>query len=225
MDVFEAVESRFSCRAYLDRPVDAGIVRELIERAGRVASNANMQPWQVHVLTGKPLDRLKGLATDAVADQNPHEYATEFTVFPEDSPDRYQARREQHGTLLYGSMDVARDDLLGRLKFYRRNFAFFDAPVGLIFCIDRGLGPAQWADLGAYIQTLMLLARFSGLDSCAQVAWARVHGTVVDLLRLPPQQMVYCGMAIGYGDYSHPANRFRMPRAPVDEICTYYGFD
>ena len=225
MDVFDAVEARFSCRFYLDKPVEPRIVRELIERAALSASNGNLQPWHVHVLTGDPLDQLKREAAIVVADQNPHEIATEFPVFPSELWEPYKSRREQQGSTLYDALGVVRSDLDGRLAFYRRNFRFFDAPVGLIFCIDRRLGPAQWADLGGYIQTLMCLASGYGLDTCAQVAWARIHETLGRFLRLPDEQMVYCGMAIGYGDHGHPANGFRLARAPSDEYCRFHGFE
>jgi len=224
MDLFEAVESRYSCRAYLDKPVDPGIVRELIERAGRTASNANLQPWRVHALMGRPLEKLKRAAALAVADQNPHENVTEFDVFPNDLWEPYGSRRETQGAELYGAIEVDRTDLEKRLAWYRRNFEFFGAPVGLIFCIERKLGLPQWADLGSYIHTIMLLARGYGLETCAQVAWSRIYGTVETFLDLPPDQMVYSGMAIGYADPDHPANNFRMPRAAADEVCRFHGF-
>lgn len=224
MDVFEAVESRFSCRAYLDKPVAPELARELIERSARCASNGNVQPWLVHALTGEPLDRFRRLVADAIADHNPRERRTEFTVYPSPMWEPYRSRREQQGVVLYGSLGVARDDLAGRLAHYRRNFAFFGAPVGLIFTIDRRFGPAQWADLGAYIQTLMTLATGRGLDTCAQVSWARVYETAGEFLGLPPEQMVYCGMAMGYGDRDHPVNRARQARAAPEEFCKLHGF-
>ena len=109
--------------------------------------------------------------------------------------------------------------------WYRRNFQFFGAPVGLIFCIDRQLGLPQWADIGSYMQIVMYLARGHGLDTCAQVAWSRVYGTVAEFLDLPEGQMVYCGMAMGYADPDAPVNNFRMPRAPVEEYCRFHGFE
>ena len=224
VDIFEAVESRFSCRAYLDKPVEGAIVRDLIERAAQSASNGNLQPWHVHALAGDALDALKREARAAVADQNPHEYLTEFPVFPEELWEPIKARREQQGGTLYGALGVDRDDLAGRLRFYRRNFEFFGAPVGLIFCIDRRLYPPQWADLGSYVQTLMCLARGHGLDTCAQVAFARIHETIGRFLGLPTEQMVYCGMSMGYADPSHPANSFRLPRAALEEFCEFHGF-
>ena len=109
--------------------------------------------------------------------------------------------------------------------WYRRNFGFFGAPVGLIFCIDRQLGLPQWSDIGSYVQTVMYLARGHGLVTRAQVAWSRVYGTVAEFLDLPEGQMVYCGMAMGYADPDAPGNNFRMPRAPVEEYCRFHGFE
>jgi len=225
LDLFEVIESRNSCRAYLDKPVEPRIVREVIERAGRAASNANLQPWLVHALTGRPLEELKRVAALTVVNQNPHENVSEFEIFPNDMGEPYRLRREAHGANLYGSINVDRDNIEKRLAWYRRNFEFFGAPFGLIFCIERQLGLPQWADLGCYIQTIMYLARGHGLDTCTQVAWSRIYATVAEFLDLSPDQMVYCGMAIGYGDPSHPVNNFRMPRAPAEEFCRFHGFD
>ena len=108
---------------------------------------------------------------------------------------------------------------------FNKNFEFFDAPVALFITIDRRLGPGQWADLGGYIHALAFLARGYGLDTCPQEAWARLYDTVGDFLKLPANEMLFCGMAIGYGDRKHKANDFRSPRAELHEFCKFYGFD
>jgi hypothetical protein len=112
---------------------------------------------------------------------------------------------------------------VGRLEQIKRNYQFFNAPVGLFITIDRGLGPCQWADLGGYINTLAFLARGYGLDTCPQVAWIRLYKIVGAFLQLPPEQMLFCGMAIGYCDRSHPVNSFRSSRAELHEFCKFYG--
>ena len=114
---------------------------------------------------------------------------------------------------------------MGRLEQLKRGYQFFNAPVGLFITIDRGLGPGQWADLGSYITTLAILARGRGLDTCPQVAWIRLYELVGDFLKLPAEQMLFCGMGIGYRDSSHPVNSFRSERAEVQEFCKFYGFD
>jgi len=137
----------------------------------------------------------------------------------------YKERREEHGVQLYGSLGIDRDDAAGRLGQYKKNFEFFDAPVALFITIDRRLGPGQWADLGGYIHALAFLARAYGLDTCPQEAWARLYDTVGDFLKLPPNEMLFCGVAIGYGNRKHKANDFRSPRAGLHEFCRFYGFD
>ena len=137
----------------------------------------------------------------------------------------YKERREAHGLQLYGSLGIAQTDAAGRLRQYKKNFEFFNAPVALFITIDRRLGPGQWADLGGYIHALAFLARGYGLDTCPQEAWARLYDTVGDYLKLPLDQMLFCGMAVGYGDREHKANAFRSPRADLSEFCKLYGFD
>ncbi len=122
-------------------------------------------------------------------------------------------------------LGIGRNDAAGRLGQYKKNFEFFGAPVGLFITIDRGLGPGQWADLGGYINSLALLARAYGLDTCPQECWARLYDTVGDFLKLPANEMLFCGFAIGYGDRKHKANDFRSPRAELHEFCKFYGFD
>lgn len=225
MDVFEAIDSRISCRWFLDKPVDLAIVRELIVRAQRAASGGNLQSWYVHALAGEPLRQFKRQAAVAIEGKNPREFETEYPIYPEKLWEPYHGRRDHHGVQMYGSLGIGRDDHAGRLAQHKLNYQFFNAPVGLFICIDRKLGPGQWADLGGYIHALAFLARGYGLDTCPQEAWARLHQTVGAFLKLPPEQMLFCGMAIGYGDRRHKANDFRSPRAELSEFCTFHGFD
>jgi len=225
MDVFEAVESRMSCRRFLDRPVDAGIVRDLLARAARAASGGNLQPWQVYAFTGAPLAELKRRVTGFIAGGDPRHTAAEYPIYPETMWEPYKSRRDYHGVQLYGALGIDRNDAAGRLDQYKRNFEFFNAPVGLFIAIERKLGPGQWADLGGYIQTLMVLARGRGLDTCAQESWARMHRIVREFVHMPPEQMLFCAVALGYGDHAHPANAFRAPRAEPEEFCRFFGFE
>jgi nitroreductase len=225
MDIFEAVDTRISCRWFLDKPVDLKIVRELIVRAQRAASGGNLQSWFVHALAGGPLKEFKRRAAAAIEGKNVREFETEYPIYPEKLWDPYRTRRDDHGIQLYGSVGLSRNDQAGRLAQHKLNYQFFNAPVGLFICIDRRLGPGQWADLGGYIHTLAYLARGYGLDTCPQEAWARLYKVVGAFLKLPPEQMLFCGMAIGYRDRTHPTNSFRSPRAKLSEFCTFHGFD
>ncbi len=224
MDVFEAVDSRISCRWFLDKPVDPDIVRDLIARAARAASGGNLQPWQVYALAGAPLNALKRQALDFSADRDPRHVAAEYPIYPEPMWEPYRGRREHHGVQLYGALGIDRGNAAARLNQYKRNLEFFNAPVALLIAIERKMGPGQWADLGGYIHALMFLARGHGLDTCAQESWARMHEVVRPFVNMPPEQMLFCAVAIGYGDHKHAANDFRAPRAELGEFCRFFGF-
>jgi nitroreductase len=225
MDVFEAVDSRIACRAFLDRPVNLKIVKELIAGARRAASGGNLQSWNVYALTGKPLVEFKAIVQKRIAVDDPRHMKSEYPIYPDPMWGAYKERRDAHGVQLYGSLGIDYKDAAGRLGQFKKNFEFFNAPVALFITIDRRLGPGQWADLGGYIHALAFLARGYGLDTCPQEAWARLYETVGDYLKFPPNEMLFCGMAIGYGDRKHRANDFRSPRAELSEFCKFYGFD
>ena len=224
MDVFEAVDSRIACRWFLDTPVDAKIVRDLITRAARAASGGNLQSWQVYALAGAPLAELKRKVAAHIAGHDPRHDDAEYPIYPKTMWEPYKSRREEHGVQLYGALDIARDDAEGRLQQYKRNFEFFNAPVALFIAIDRNLGPGQWADLGGYIHALAFLARGYGLDTCPQESWARMHRIVGAFVDMPPEQMLFCAVAIGYGDHGHPANSFRSPRAELNGVLQVFRF-
>jgi len=225
MDVFEAVDSRLSCRWFLDKPVAAATLRDLIARAARAASGGNLQPWQLYALTGAPLAELKQRVAAHIAGHDPRHDDAEYPIYPKDMWEPYKSRREYHGVQLYGALAIDRGDAAGRLEQYKRNFLFFNAPVALFVAIERKLGPGQWADLGGYIHTLMYLARGYGLDTCPQESWARMHRIVRDFVAMPAEQVLFCAVAVGYGDRAHPANAFRSPRAELGEFCKFIGFE
>ena len=225
MDVFEAINSRMACRQFLDRPVDLDIVRDLIRGAARAASSLNLQPWNVYAVTGEPLRNIVRQVSATIAHRDWRTFETEYPECPNELWEPYISRRSDLGSQLYGALGINRDDAKGKFEQIKRNFMFFNAPVGMFITIDRRLGPGQWADLGGYVHTLALLARGYGLDTCPQVLWIRVHEIVRASLGIPPEQMLYCGIAIGYGDRSHQVNRFRTRRAEASEFCRFFGFE
>ena len=219
MDVSEAAKRRFSARAFKSDPVPGALVREILEIAHRAPSGGNLQPWRVYALTGEPLETLKAAAK---ADGG---QATEYPVYPDNLWDPFRTRRFQCGEDLYASIGIPREDRGGRFEQLAKNLDLFGAPVGLFFCIDRNLGPPQWADVGMFMQTVMLLATERGLDTCAQEFWARFAQTVARCLALPDDHMVFSGMALGYLDEEHPINGWRTRRDPFDAWCQMQGFE
>ncbi|HUK03307.1 MAG TPA: nitroreductase [Steroidobacteraceae bacterium] len=223
MKVTEAIDSRMSCRRFLDTPVPAGLVRQMLETAKRAPSGGNLQPWFVHALTGAPLAELLALVRAKVA-AHPMGEGTEYNIYPPDLKEPYRSRRHKVGEDLYAILGIARDNKPGRLAQYARNFELFGAPVALFFSVDRAMGSDQWADIGMFMQNIMLLAREQGLHTCPQESWAGWYRIVGDYLKLPPERMLFCGMALGYRDESAPVNRLRTDRAPLAEFATLAGF-
>jgi len=222
MSVTEAVSSRSSKRAFLEKPVAGDLVRRLLMAAGRSPSGGNLQPWHVHVLGGDELTRFKALMLQKMA-IDPRGDGPGYDIYPSDLNDPYRARRARCGEDMYGTMGIGRDDKNARVMFLAGNFQFWGAPVGIFFSIDRRMGPPQWSDLGMYIQTFMLLAREAGLDSCPQEAWTLWHRTVADFIGLPEGQMLFCGLALGHADPAHPVNRLRTERAQLEEFAVFHG--
>ena len=224
MHVHEAVATRFSCRAFLPTPVPKATMRAIVDGAARAPSGGNVQPWSVDVIAGPRVDALKALLAPRM-NELPRAEGTEYPIFPPNMKDPYRGRRFAVGEQLYKSIGIPREDKAGRYRQYARNFQFFDAPVGLFFSIDRTLGPAQWADLGGLVQTVMLLARGYGLHTCPQEAWASWHRTLQAFLELPGEYMVFCGMALGHADEQAPINAWRSPRAALDTWANFSGFE
>jgi nitroreductase len=224
MQLVEAIDTRMSCRAFLDAPVPGSTVRAILQTAARAPSGGNLQPWLVHALSGQPLQEFLGMVRGRRA-ANPAGEGFEYPIYPPNLHEPYRSRRFKCGEDLYATIGVVRDDKPGRVRQFARNYELFGAPVALFFVIDRRMGVDQWADVGMYMQTVMLLAREHGLHTCPQEAWAEWHVTIGEFLGLPREHMVFCGMALGYRDESAPINRLRTDRAEIREFATFRGFD
>lgn len=223
MDVAEAVSSRRSVRAFLDRPFDVAVLRRVLELAQRAPSGGNLQPWHAIVLAGEPLARL----TAHVAASLPEGRAgwrQDYTIYPEKLGDPYETRRVAVGEAMYGALGIPRECKADRLKQFVANFRAFDAPALMLVHTPRYMGPPQWSDIGMWLQTVMLLLRGEGLDSCAQEAWALYHHRIRDVVELPQDHVLFCGMAIGHRNATAPVNGFEVARAPLSEAVRFEGF-
>jgi nitroreductase len=219
--VSEAVLSRHSCRAFTDQRVDLDVVRKLIETARFAPSGGNLQPWFVHVLSGASLARFREMMAPKV-EASPLGGPSEYHVYPPNVKEPYRSRRFKVGEDMYGHIGIKREDKAGRIRQFAHNYDFFGAPVGMFFLTDRTMGPPQWSDLGMFIQSLMLLAREQGLETCPQEAWSAWYKEVTDFLGVGPEIMLFCGLALGYGDYSAPINRLRAERAALEEFASFH---
>jgi nitroreductase len=220
MNVSEAVQSRFSVRAYLDRQVSRELIHRILDRARQSPSGGNLQPWHVYVLSGQPFEQLKTLI-QARSAALPRGEQAEYDVYPAKLPEPYRSRRFKCGEDLYAAIGIPREDRPARIRQFKKNLEAFGAPMVLFFAIDRLMGMNQWAHLGMFMQTVMLLAREEGLHTCPQEAWSAFHETISEFLELPEDQILYCGMAIGYADMEHPINQWRTERAPLEDLAHF----
>ncbi|MEM1380023.1 MAG: nitroreductase [Pseudomonadota bacterium] len=223
MSVREAVAARFSCRAFKDDPVDQETVRALLERAIRAPSGGNVQPWRVLVVAGAEKDALTQLAQKALF-ANPAGEDDEYPIYPPNLQEPWRSRRFKVGEDLYGALGIPREDKPARLAWLASNFAFFGAPVGLFFITRRSFGHGQWAHMGMLMQTIALLAAEEGVATCMQEAWAKVRKTLHGHFDLDEDEVVYCGMALGYADQGAVVNSWRADRAPLDDVVDFRGF-
>lgn len=220
MDVYDAVTTRRAVRGFTDQPVPQEVLRRVLTAAARAPSGSNLQPWRIYVVTGEPLKRLKKLATARVAAGDPWD-EREFQMYPAELKSPYGERRAQFGRERYSSLGIARDDWEARQRAAIANWDCFGAPAALFCYIDRDLGRPQWADVGMYLQTVMLLLRAEGLHSCPQMAWSQVRKTVADVVQPPDELMLFCGMSIGFEDRA--VSYVRYGRAPLEETVTFVG--
>ena len=223
MNVSEAVTSRRSVRAFLDRPVDREVLRRVLETAQNAPSGGNAQPWNATVLTGAPLAKL--LATVAeVLPQGSAAHRPEYAIYPPGLDGAYEQRRRGIGEAMYAALEIPREDRQARLMWFAKNFRAFEAPVLMLIHTPKYMGPPQWSDIGMWLQTLMLLLREAGLDSCGQEAWAIYSAQIRACVEIPDDHTFFCGLAIGHRDPAAPVNNFPVPRAALDEAIRWEGF-
>ncbi len=216
------IASRRSIRAFLPTPVEREDLESILAVASRAPSGSNTQPWKVYVLTGDTRQRLSESILAAYLDpaQNVR-HEEEYAYYPRQWVSPYQERRRKVGWDLYGLLGLARDNKAGMQAQHGRNYAFFDAPVGLIFTIDRVMEQGSWLDYGMFLQSVMIAARARGLDTCPQAAFTQFHRVIAEVLQLPAGEQVVCGMALGFADRSKIENTLVTERSPVSEFARF----
>ncbi len=218
MNVSDAVIERRSVRGFLDKEVPLEVLKELALRSARAATGGNIQPWHIDIVTGAKMDELKAIMRGKL--ERREKETPGYDIYPREMTDATKKRTFQIGEIMYGHLGIPREDKVARAQWFARNFQFFGAPAAFFVTVDRRMGPPQWADLGMYLQNLMLLAVEKGLATCPQECWAVYPNTVEGFLGTPAERMLFCGVAIGYEDPEEPANRTRAPRAPEEEWLT-----
>ena len=221
--VDHAITSRRSMRRFLPTPVPRSDIEDILRVASRAPSGTNTQPWQVHVLTGAAKQSLvdQVLAAAMQSDASTR-YQEQYDYYPAQWVSPYIDRRRQVGWDLYGLLGIGKGDKLAMQMQQARNFMFFDAPVGLIFTIERVMGRGSLLDYGMFLQSIMVAARARGLDTCPQAAWNHFHAVVLNALQLDPERhMMVCGMALGHADPDAIENTLLTQREPLDSFVRF----
>jgi nitroreductase len=217
-----AITSRRSIRAFLPTAVARDDIEAIVEVATRAPSGSNIQPWKVYVLTGPARERLSAEILRAHNDPElGKQHTEEYAYYPRKWISPYLERRRKIGWDLYTLLGLTRENKAGMHAQHGRNYRFFDAPVGMIFTIDRVMDQGSWLDYGMFLQNIMTAARARGLDTCPQAAFTPYHRIIAEVLRLPANEMVVCGMALGYADESKIENSLVTEREPVSNVVKF----
>jgi nitroreductase len=218
--VARAITGRHSVRAFRPDPVPRETIEEILRVAAHAPSGSNIQPWRAYVLSGAPLERLRGAMRAAyLAGEKGH--GREYKYYTDEPVEPYKARQRACGWGLYGLLGIGRGDFEKSRAYRVRNYEFFGAPVGLVFTIDRRLELGSWLDYGMFLQNIMVLARAHGLDTCPEASIAEFPKIIRAQLEIDEIEMVICGIALGYADETAPINGYRTPR---EELGVYARF-
>ncbi len=224
MHVYDALLGRRSIRRFLPAPVPEATVRRILEGAARAPSGHNTQPWKVYAIAGP----MRGKLVDAllnVAKNEPWEQRKpEYDYYPLSWVEPFQGRKRKLGYDLYKTLGIARDDMAARERQMHENFRFFGAPVGLFVTFDRRMATGTYLDVGMFIQSIMMGARAEGLDTCGQAIFTWVHDVVRQHLPIPPEELLACGISLGFADPAAPENSFAIDKVPVADFASFHGF-
>jgi nitroreductase len=221
--VDDAITSRRSIRAFLPQQVAREDIEAILQVAARAPSGTNTQPWKVYVLTGQAKEKLSRAILDVYADPaRSAQHTEEYNYYPREWVSPYIERRRKIGWDLYALLGLTRENKVGMHAQHGRNYAFFDAPVGFIFTIDRVMEQGSWLDYGMFLQNIMVAARGRELDTCPQAAFTQYHKVISEVLQIPDSQRVVCGMSLGYADHSKIENTLETERESIAGFAKFF---
>ena len=216
MNVTDAVLSRSSIRSFLNKPVSDELLKVLLEKSSRAASGGNLQPWKIFVINNSSMKDFLDFQEGWTEPEVPA-----YDIYPPKLKEPYRTSRFELGEQMYELLGIGREDKDARITQVMKNFKFFGAPCAFFCFVDRQMGPPQWSDLGMFLQTFMLLAKEAGLDTCAQEAWSIKNDSVSAFLKASSDEILFCGMAIGYKDETNKINSLTSERRPLNEWATF----
>ena len=219
MNLNELIKSRYSVRSFTDDTVYIETIREILEISSNAPSGGNIQPWKVYVVTGKTKEKLIKKALSNF--DNGVQEKIEYDIYPRPLDEEYKRRRSECARDMYTALSIKQDDTELRLSQIRENFKFFGAPVGMIVTIDKAFAENGWGHVGMFIQNICLSAVERGMGTCLQESWSIYPETVKDILNIPDNEVVWCGIALGYPNKKHPINNYRTSRESIEKFVTF----
>ena len=219
MNLNELIKSRYSVRNFTDDSVDIKTIREILEIASNAPSGGNIQPWKVYVVTGSTKEKLIKKVLNNF--DNGVQEKIEYDIYPNPLDEEYKRRRSECARDMYTALSIEQDDIELRLSQIRENFKFFGAPVGMIVTIDRAFAENGWGHVGMFIQNICLSAVDNDMGTCLQESWSIYPKTVKDFLNIPDNEVVWCGIALGYPNAEHPINNYRTSRESIEKFVTF----
>ncbi len=220
MDTIETIKNRKSVRAFQDRPVEREILERVLEAARWSPSGANCQPWRVEIVSGTKKEAI----TKAIlaAKEKGHSEPPDIDYYPDVWKNPYKERRFRCGLALYSALGIERGDTEARKRAWFRNYEFFGAPVGIFLFMPKALGTGFLVDMGIFIQSLVLACTDQGLATCIQASLAEYPSIIRQILKVPEEFRLVCGISVGYEDENAPVNQFRTTRIDVDDFTTWH---
>ena len=216
MNVKDAVLLRTSVRQFLKNPVPNSLLKQLLQDASRSPSGGNLQPWKLFVINNDAMKKFLEFQKEWKQPEMPA-----YDIYPPKLKEPYRTSRFELGEQMYELLGIGREDKNARLSQVMKNFDFFDAPCAFFCFVDSQMGPPQWSDLGMFLQTFMLLAKEAGIDTCAQEAWSMKQESVSQFVNAGDEDILFCGMSIGYKDPKAIINSLVSERRPIDTWATF----
>jgi len=219
MNLKDIIKSRYSVRSFTKKNVDIEIIKEILQISKCAPSGGNIQPWKVYVVTGNAKEKLIERALSNY--DNGVQEKIEYEIYPNPLDEEYKKRRSKCAKDMYAALSIEQDDIESRLTQIRENFKFFGAPVGMIITIDKAFAVNGWGHVGMFIQNICLSAIDNDMGTCLQESWSIYPETVKDVLNIPDNEVVWCGIALGYPNLEHPINNYRTSRESIDKFVTF----
>ncbi len=216
MNITDAVQKRKSIRAFSAKLISNSLIAELLQKASRAPSGGNLQPWKIYIINEESMKKFLAFQENWSQPE-----AQQYDIYPKNLKEPYRSSRYQLGEQMYNLLGIPREDKDSRIQQVLKNFNFFQAPAALFCFVDRQMGPPQWSDLGMFLQTFMLLAQEQGVDTCAQEAWAMKCDSVSEFVGAGEDEMLFCGMSIGYKDDTAIINELNSERRPLEEWSVF----